>query len=402
MTHIIGIFSILLVYVVTKMMALRRPEISSILFFAFTIRVFVMLIGHYLIVLPGSTADAQTYERVAWEIAQNGFFSLFDYYSGAGSRFISWIIAIPYSLLGRSVLMAQSISLFLSILCIYLGYKITEILWNKNCAKKVAWLITLFPSLILYSVLIMREVYVCFFLLIAILGVVGWTKNKNLKSIILALFGFAAAAFFHGAIIVGGLIFIIYVGIFSIINFLKSITKLRLNIKFFFIILIAVGISAAYFSNLISVPYLGNFENSLDYNILLRKTFFSTQGNASYPLWTIPTSPNEIIYKGMIRGAYFMFSPFVWDVKSAAHLIGLFDGLLYVYLFILILNNIKLIWKDESLRLIFIILFSYIFIFGIGVGNFGTSVRHRSKFVILFFLLIAYLIKKIIFFKKNV
>ena len=74
MTHIIGIFSILLVYVVTKMMALRRPEISSILFFAFTIRVFVMLIGHYLIVLPGSTADAQTYERVAWEIAQNGFF----------------------------------------------------------------------------------------------------------------------------------------------------------------------------------------------------------------------------------------------------------------------------------------------------------------------------------------
>ena len=402
MSDLLGFFSIALVYFATKMMGLRRPEISNILIFAFIIRVIVMLMGHYLITLPGSTADAQTYDREAWKIAQNGFFSLFDHYPGPSARFISWIIAIPYSLLERSVLMAQSISLFLSILCIYLGYKITEILWNKNCAKKVAWLITLFPSLILYSVLIMREVYVCFFLLVAILGVVNWSKFKNLRSITLALFGFVAATFFHGAIIIGGLVFSFYVGFSSIKNFIKRITKSRVNIKLLFIALISLGVCIAYFLNLITVPYLGNFENSLDSSNLLRKTYYSTQGDASYPEWTIPKTPIEIIYKGPIRSIYFMFAPFVWNVKSAVHLIGVFDGLLYMYLFILILKNIKSIWKDESLRLVFIILLSYILIFGIGVGNFGTSVRHRSKFVILFFLLIAPWIKKFIFFKKNV
>ena len=39
--------------------------------------------------------------------------------------------------------------------------------------------------------------------------------------------------------------------------------------------------------------------------------------------------------------------------------------------------------------------------FSIGVGNFGTSVRHKAKFVFIFALLIATLIKKIVFYIKK-
>ena len=39
--------------------------------------------------------------------------------------------------------------------------------------------------------------------------------------------------------------------------------------------------------------------------------------------------------------------------------------------------------------------------FSIGVGNFGTSVRHKAKFVFIFALLAAPLIKKIVLYKKN-
>ena len=67
----------------------------------------------------------------------------------------------------------------------------------------------------------------------------------------------------------------------------------------------------------------------------------------------------------------------------------------------IILRNIKTIWRDPISRTILIILLSYIFVFGFGVGNFGTGIRHRSKFVIMFILLAAPFIPKFVFLKKE-
>ena len=43
----------------------------------------------------------------------------------------------------------------------------------------------------------------------------------------------------------------------------------------------------------------------------------------------------------------------------------------------------------------------YIIVFAIGVGNFGTGIRHRSKFAMILILLAAPLIKNFIFKKKK-
>ena len=108
-----------------------------------------------------------------------------------------------------------------------------------------------------------------------------------------------------------------------------------------------------------------------------------------------------MIYKGPIRSVYVVFAPFPWDIIKAKHLIGMFDAFLYMYLSFLIFKNRKLIWRDKTLGIILIILLSYIFVFGIGVGNFGTGIRHRSKFAIMFIILAAPFLKKFIFFKNN-
>ena len=47
------------------------------------------------------------------------------------------------------------------------------------------------------------------------------------------------------------------------------------------------------------------------------------------------------------------------------------------------------------MRVLLIILLSYLIVFGVGVGNFGTGIRHRSKFVIIFILLAAPFIKRL-------
>ena len=115
----------------------------------------------------------------------------------------------------------------------------------------------------------------------------------------------------------------------------------------------------------------------------------STRGMAAWPKWTIANQPSELIYKTPVRAVYFLFSPFPWDLKSTNHLIGMLDAFLYMYLFYLILKNRKVIWKDPQLKLILVLLLAYIIVYAIGVGNFGTSIRHRSKFIIMIILLAA-------------
>ena len=105
---------------------------------------------------------------------------------------MSLIIAFPYSLFGRSMLLAQSLSLLIGICCICLTFKISQTLFGERTAKNAAWLVTLYPSIILYSVLVLREIYFCFFLLIALYGVLNWVRYKNISSIILGLLGFIA------------------------------------------------------------------------------------------------------------------------------------------------------------------------------------------------------------------
>ena len=48
-----------------------------------------LLIGHYIIPLPDTSADADSFEVYAWIIAQNGFINLLDYYPGLQNIFYS-------------------------------------------------------------------------------------------------------------------------------------------------------------------------------------------------------------------------------------------------------------------------------------------------------------------------
>ena len=76
------------------------------------------------------------------------------------------------------------------------------------------------------------------------------------------------------------------------------------------------------------------------------------------------------------------------------------DGFIYIYLSYLILCNFKVILNDPILRIFLLLFLAYIFVFGIGVGNFGTGIRHRSKFVIIMILLAGPYLKQFVLFKK--
>ena len=329
-----GFAGISLVCIITIILAIRYPRISNFLYIALAIRVSTLLLGHYVIELPDSTRDANSFENRAWMIAlaSDGFLELFDYYTGPNPRFISWLIAFPYELIGRSVLMATSMTLFFGMGSVFLAWKLSKKLWGYEIANKIGWVTALFPSLILYSALTMREAYIGFFLLIAIYGVVKWEEKRDVKSLILTILGFTGATFFHGAMIIGVMVFL---GIFSLItirNFFKSIIYFKVSTKNLIFLIISSFFLYLYLSNQIYIPYLGKFEYLTNLDMLMRKSRVSVMGFASYPNWLIIREPIEFVYKMPIRGIYFLFAPLPWDVKAIKHLIGMLDGFLFIYL----------------------------------------------------------------------
>jgi len=401
MSDLLGYNALLIVTLLTYIFSYKLPNISKIIWVAFVIRISVLFLGHYFVDLPDSDGDAKKFVVIASVMAEGGFFSVLSNFEGPKARFISWLLAVPFSLLGTSMLMAKSFSLLAGIGSVILGWAVAKKIWDNQIANKVAWVIALFPSLILYSVLPMREPYLVFFLVLAVYGIVSWFKTHKYRYLLLSIIAFVSTVFFHGAMIVGLIIFLVALAIINILKIIKSLKRFNLHITSILLILITFLIIGLFVNNKISVPYLHNFDKSARFEIIQHQSKIATRGVASWPKWTIINSPIEILYKSPIRSLYFVFAPFPWDVKKVKHLIGLFDALIYLYLSILILTNIKNILKDPILRIILLILLTYLFVFGIGVGNFGTGIRHRSKLVFLFILLAAPYIKNFKFIKNH-
>ena len=365
------------------------------------VSILFLIINNHIFYLPDGDMDAKNFEQFAWERSQDDFLKNFNMFR-PDSYFYSSLLAIPYSLFGRSVLLAQSLSILFGIGSVFLGWLVAKKLWDKSIAIKVAWSIALFPTLISYSVLTMREVYITFFLLLAIYGIVNWFKLSNFKSIFFVFLGFIAATFFHGASIIGLFVFLFIVTLDNFKTAYKSIKKYRINPRIILLIIISSIILGLFLTNKIKLPYIQTFEKSINPSFLKNMIInLKVKGDAAYPKWTKVDSNIELIYKIPLRSIYFILSPFPWDVKKTIHLLGVLDSFLYMILVYLIFRNRKVIWKDPALKIILIILVSYIIIFGVGVGNFGSGIRHRSKFVIEFILLAAPLIPRFIIFKKK-
>ena len=125
-------------------------------------------------------------------------------------------------------------------------------------------------------------------------------------------------------------------------------------------------------------------------------------GDAVYPEWTKPESTGDLVWAIPLKTVYLLFSPFPWDIKTPAHLIGLIDGLLYLGLIIIIFRNIKTIWRNKAARTILLVILPFVFAYGIGTSNFGTSIRHRAKFVGVLIMLSSFWFARLVIRRKPI
>jgi len=414
---LVGLTSILIVTLIIFILAERRPSVALILYVALIIRVSLIFLSNHSIKLPDSSGDAYWFEIQAYEWSQLGFPNVLYSFIGFdptfqknvtmaafnSSFFVSYIVAIFYALTERSVMLGQSISLLFGTLSVLMSFIVSQKIWGKIIAIKVGWFVALFPSLILYSALIMREAYVCFFLLLALNHIVDWSRTGSLKSFFLIILSFMVTTVFHGGMIVGLMMFLLFFFLKGILDLLRQLNNSTIKLKSFLPLVFMSFLILYYFTNNVYIPKIGTISDVSELKKeILKKNIATHRGSAKYPDWIIAKSDNELFYKMPLKTIYFIFSPFPWDIKKISHLIGVFDGFLHMLLFYCIFLNRKAIWADPALRIIISILLVYLFVYGVAVGNFGTGLRHRAKFVVMFILLAAPLLPKFIFIKNKI
>ena len=404
MGFIVGFQGVCLAIIVAYILALRYPGLKLIIWIALIIRMLTALFNEFILKLPDTNADAGRFEAKTWFYSQMPVVEFINSFNSDSKAYtFTWFLSFFYRVLGRSPLLLESINIITSLFCIILVYKIS-ILISNNISKSIqsALLFTVFPSIILYNVIILREIYIVFFLLNGSYFIIKWINTKNLKFAIYSLLNFIPLYYLHGGLMVGALVFLVLLLLRSIkdsINLFKNnrllIPQVILICSFFFGLFFFFGnLSKLY------LPYIGNITNIFTLTRIVFQAEVTNIGGSVYPVWLIPDSLSSFFLLIFPRLFYFLFSPFIWDIRAINHLLGLVDGIMIAFLFYFTIKGLLLKKLNNFVSILLIILIPLLITYSWGVGNFGTALRHRSKFIPIFIAISTIYVPKITLTKK--
>lgn len=344
---------------------------------AFCLRAALAIINAYVTPLPYSQADAAAFETIGWRWSQDGLVGSLEHFT-TGSDLYSWLISILYALTNRSPLMIQGLNVLFGSLIVWNVYCIAKLLWNTPVAVRAAWVTAFFPSLALYSAVTLREVAIVYPLTLALVYLTRWHHTQKTRHLILSLVLLAISISFH-------------TGIFAVFPALGLIYLSRWLRSFFILkeshILRSTGalllISVFFGLIVLSGWGLQKFGGSLE-NISLEKVATAQEvrarDRAAYLANLSINNPLDLAWQTPLRLVYFLYTPFVWMIRTGADLGAQLDVLLYLGLTISLYRSRRYILSNPAAWSIFLLLLALITVFALSTSNYGTALRHRAKF----------------------
>jgi hypothetical protein len=344
---------------------------------AFLLRAALAILHCYVFKLPDSQADAAMFELTGWVWATKGWETILNNFT-TNAYLYSWLISVLYALTDRSSLMIQGVNVLLGTLSVYLVWRITLLVsgGNSRPANTAAWIAALFPTLILYSAIILREELMIFFFLIGVLYSLRWWQRLLFRHFLIACLAFGLA----GAFNTGMLVMLVVLAMLALIRWGQAILAnkgtsfLRVTAALgLLVVLSALVMASGWGLGAIGilrsgVTSIGQFQD------------ITAMGRAAYLTDLTMQSTWDVVWQTLIRLAYFLFTPFPWMIRETIDIIGFIDALLYVGLVLLISVNWKYIWSNSLTRIVVLFLAVGLVIFALGTSNYGTAIRHRSKF----------------------
>lgn len=237
------------------------------------------------------------------------------------------------------------------------------ILYKKNIFTSFSiWFYLLFPSLALYTGLSLRDTLVFFFMVLAI---VYARESKIFKSVIsiIPIYFIKFQNFYIVAPVV-------------LIYFMFNVAKKGMGLtKALMIGVISLG------SLLLSAPIALPLVNKY------RVSMFVEDGGDPNDIQLI-SGIGDFVFQGLTSGFYFLSKPLPWEASSLLQFIQSFENLFILGILFLVSRQA---WRKSPDRLAFWLLFMAIAmsIYGLVVANYGTAVRYRYAFVVMYILFVC-------------
>lgn len=333
---------------------------------------FLLLICTCTDILPVLDAhgDADNFNDFA--LGHPGFFSDDIDHLTNYTRFLSLL----YVLTDDSRWFAQFLNFAFGILCLLYLRRIVYLLdINETKAKYVLLIASLMPFQNVYSVVLMREAWVNFFIVLSMYHFICWYLQigNSGKRIILTLTSILLASWMHA-------------GAFGLLigYFLAFVTYFRIGDK----VRISKSSYAALFFLLIFAIVL-----ILNANALLSKFIVSDfaeyaatkssgeGGESDYLTWLDLSSPQKILMFLPLKVIYFIYSPIIVDWRGINDVVAfMLDSTIYLYLSWVIFTRKTAVPKYRLLKRYLLISFLVTtVVFAFGTSNTGTAIRHRAK-----------------------
>ncbi|WNK20146.1 hypothetical protein P1P91_00145 [Halomonas piscis] len=236
-------------------------------------------------------------------------------------------------------------------------------LYSKKVFTRFSmWFFLLYPSMALYSALSLRETLIMVFMIVA----VQFAREGRWLSMGLVLVPLYLVKFQNFYILAP--ILALYL-VFGIRRTGLSIGKGAATA--------VIGFCSLLASAPVALPLVNKF----------RVAMFVEDGGHPDDIQLISSSLDFVV-QGMTSSFYFLIKPLPWEITNALQLIQSIENIIVFGLLIIIT---RIAWKNAPKKLIFwllLMLFS-MSVYGLVVVNFGTAVRYRYPFVVIFVLFVC-------------
>ncbi|HPG41018.1 MAG TPA: hypothetical protein PLP19_17160 [bacterium] len=356
-------------------------EFKLVIFISACFRFILIVVDESVMPILPEQTDSILYDTAASQILDNCANHLSLFYrveSVTNIRSYGFIISLLYNVFGEYFIIPRIANALLGILVAILVYKICFKLFNDRKAAFISMNLVLFwPSILVFNSYALRDTLISLltFLMLHKLVLIS-LKEKIIKSIFYIILILIIMFFFRSQNV------FLYFGIFTLFTI---IILFRANIKvankIFLLLFMSIILLFIFYKLSPLIIEVATYP--------FRAHPGRVEGGSAYLQNMVYNNYLDIFLYLPIRFFYFTFGPFLWNFKTMFQLLSAIEG---IFIFICFILFIKHFFKSHQKRLSNIEVFLFIFcmtgLFANAMidSNFGTAIRHRIDYIIIFFI----------------
>ena len=358
---------------------------------SFFIRIAILLwdvYARHIFILPNSEADAEWYHKIAVSFAFGSRANQVDY------RKYSYYIGKLYRFIGVQKITIQFLHVFFAMWSIVLIYKILVRFKIDTGTRRRAMLFACFlPNLMMITTFFLQESVIAFLIILSLYFYTRWWFGDGLINIIWSVVASVSAAMLH----LGGIVVAIGIIALMVLTANKDRIMHLTPVKAVFVIFVVLGLILVLTT--FGDELLTKIGGKVDYESITGEVELKEAGGSVYTIGISGLPPVlDLLVNTPIRMVYFVFSPLPWTWRGLKDILAFFGSVLfYIYVIYtvvqaLIRKPLRNLGEDSISSYYFVIIVILMIasvMFGWGVANAGTALRHREKFTYLFIIQFA-------------